>query len=229
MRRAAVVLCPARATADDVVHHFGLDPARVLVTPHGVDRSWLETPPPGPDEKARLGLPPRYVIAVGTREPRKNLDVLLAAHARARRCDSDVVPPLVIVGAPGWGRDVVPGDDVMLMGYVDDATLHTAVAGAGCLVLASRYEGFGMPLLEALACGTPVVASDLPVHREVCGPHARVAPVGDAEALADVLTTTLADGRDETADQDRRAWAAEWTWERCARTTLEAYRKAAGS
>jgi glycosyltransferase involved in cell wall biosynthesis len=229
VRRASIVVCPARSTANDVAHHFGLDPARVMVTPHGVDRSWLETPRPGHSQKARLGLPPRYVVAVGTREPRKNLHVVLAAHARARQSDSEVVPPLVIVGAAGWGPDVNTHDDVILTGYVDDPTLRTTVAGADCLVLASRYEGFGLPLLEALGCGTPVVASDLPVHREVCGPHARLAPVGDVEALAEVLTATLAEARDEAADSVRRAWAAQWTWERCARATLAAYERAVSS
>jgi glycosyltransferase involved in cell wall biosynthesis len=229
VRRARVVVCPARATADDVSQYFGLDPARVVVTPHGVDRSWLEARPPGLDQRAQLGLPPRYVVAVGTREPRKNLHVVLAAHGQARQSDPDVVPPLVIVGAPGWGRDVTTNDDVVLTGYLGDAALRTTVAGADCLVLASRYEGFGLPLLEALGCGTPVVASDLAVHREVCGPHARVAPVGDVGALAEVLTATLAEGRGDDADRARRAWASRWTWERCARATLDAYEKALGS
>ena len=229
VRRARVVLCPAQATANDVADHFGLNPERVVVTPHGVDPSWLTTTPPGPQQKAQLGLPARYVVAVGTREPRKNLPVLLEAHARARKNDPDVVPPLVIVGSTGWGQEVDPVDDVILTGYVDDPILRAIVAGADCLVLASRYEGFGMPLLEALGCGTPVVASDLAVHREVCGPYARLVPVGDVEALAEVLTATLAAGRDAVSDRGRREWAAQWTWERCAQATLEAYRRAATS
>ena len=102
-----------------------------------------------------------------------------------------------------------PGDDVVLTGYVDEPILRAIVAGADCLVLASRSEGFGMPLLEALGCGTPVVASDLAVHREVCGPYARLVPVGDTEALAEVLTATLAAGRDEDSDRGRREWAAQ--------------------
>jgi glycosyltransferase involved in cell wall biosynthesis len=107
--------------------------------------------------------------------------------------------------------------------------MQVAVAGAECLVLASRYEGFGMPLLEALACGTPVVASDLAVHREVCGPHGSFVPAGDADALAEVLTTTLVEGRSNGSDHARRKWASAWTWERCATATLEAYERAANS
>ena len=227
VRRAAVVVCPAQATANDVTDYFDLEPSKVMVTPHGVDRSWLKTPRPDRDQLTRLGLPARYVIAVGTREPRKNLQVVVEAHALARRADPAVVPPLVIVGAAGWGPELTPGPDVTMTGFVDDSTLRAAVAGADCLVLASRYEGFGMPLLEALGCGTPVVASDLAVHREVCGPHASFVPVGDAGGLAEVLVSTLVDGRDEASDRVRREWAAQWTWERCARATLEAYQKAA--
>ena len=133
VRRAAVVVCPAQATANDVTDYFDLEPSKVMVTPHGVDRSWLKTPRPDRDQLTRLGLPARYVVAVGTREPRKNLQLVVEAHALARRADPALVPPLVIVGAAGWGPELTPGPDVIMTGFVDDSTLRTAVAGADCL------------------------------------------------------------------------------------------------
>jgi glycosyltransferase involved in cell wall biosynthesis len=110
-------------------------------------------------------------------------------------------------------------------GYLPADELRALVAGAACLVYPSRYEGFGLPPLEAFACGTPVVASDLPVIREVTGTHARLVPVGDADALAEALATTLTDGG-PTSTADRRTHAAGFTWARCAETTRSAYRRA---
>jgi glycosyltransferase involved in cell wall biosynthesis len=97
------------------------------------------------------------------------------------------------------------------------------VAAARCLVLPSRDEGFGIPPLEALACGVPVVVSDLPVLREVLGSHARYVPVGDAGALAAALAATLAEA--PTVDAvARRAHAAQFSWQRCAEAAVRAYR-----
>ncbi len=95
-------------------------------------------------------------------------------------------------------------------------------------MLPSRYEGFGLPALEALACGVPVVASDIPVLREVTGGLARYAAVGDIDALADQLRQTLDDDGSRTPDAAarRRAWAATFTWQRCAQATVDAYRRA---
>ena len=100
------------------------------------------------------------------------------------------------------------------------------VAGATALVIPSWYEGFGLPALEALACGTPVVASDLPALREVLGDQADLVPPGDPAALADALARMLDDPGDEDARAARRTRAAGFTWENCAQATLSAYRLA---
>lgn len=227
VRRAALVLCPAEATARDVAEYFDLPAERVRSTPLGVDPVWSQTPVPTTEQRARLGLPERYVVFVGAREPRKNVPVLLRAHEAARRAAPDLVPDLVFVGPPGWGSEEVPRADsrptVRMAGYLDDDDLRLTVAGAECLVYPSRYEGFGLPLLEALACGTPVVTTDLPVHQEVTGGHATLVPVGDVDALAEALVATLARGRDPVTDAERRQWASAWTWTRCARLTRQAY------
>jgi glycosyltransferase involved in cell wall biosynthesis len=104
--------------------------------------------------------------------------------------------------------------------------LSRVVAAAAALVVPSWYEGFGLPALEALACGTPVVAADLPALREVLGDQAELVPPGDPDALAGALTRALEDPGDEHARAARRARAAGFTWENCAQATLSAYRLA---
>lgn len=220
LRSGALVLTPSQVMADEVGAHYGVDRWRVRATGLGVDRAWFETAPPTPAERVGLGLPERYILFVGNREPRKNLPVLLRAHAALRAEDSDA-PPLVLVGPPGWGDAAdLSASGVVVAGYLDDAHLRLVTAGAACLAFPSRYEGFGLPPLEALASGVPVVASDLPVLREVLGEHARFAAVGCADALAEGLRQTLTC---PPAPEAGRAWAARWTWQRCAEATLSAY------
>jgi glycosyltransferase involved in cell wall biosynthesis len=140
------------------------------------------------------------------------------------------VPPLVLVGPRGWGETPdtagIPPDRVRALGYVPDPDLVRLVAGAAALVLPSVYEGFGLPALEALACGTPVVASDLPALREVLGDQAELVPPGDPAALAAALARVLDDPGGEPARAARRTRAAGFTWENCAQATLSAYRLA---
>jgi glycosyltransferase involved in cell wall biosynthesis len=230
LRRAAVVCTPSAAVAAEVRDEYGLDGDRVAVTPLGVDPSWFTTPVPDADWLAARGLPGRYLLFVGSLEPRKDLPTLLAAYARLRAAEPDV-PPLVLAGPPGWGPALdtagLPPTAVVATGYLPAGDLRRVVAGAALLAFPSRYEGFGLPPLEAFACGVPVVASDLPVTREVTGRHARLFPPGDADALADALRTTLDRGGPSDAE-DRRAHARGFTWRRCAEATLAAYRRARG-
>jgi glycosyltransferase involved in cell wall biosynthesis len=140
------------------------------------------------------------------------------------------VPPLVLVGPPGWGEALdtagLPRNTIRTPGYLPQDDLVRVVAAAAALVVPSWYEGFGLPALEALACGTPVVASDLPAHREVLGDQAELTPPGDPAALAAALARVLDDPGDGQGRAARRARAAGFTWERCAQATLPAYRLA---
>jgi glycosyltransferase involved in cell wall biosynthesis len=198
-----------------------------VVTPLGVRPAWSAARPPSPAWLDAHTLPPRYLLFVGSREPRKNLTTLLAAYRELLA--GGAPPPLVLVGPPGWGAEPslagLPAGSVLTPGYLDDDDLVRVVAGASALAYPSWYEGFGLPALEALACGTPVVAGDVPALREVLADHAELVDPGDPGALASALAKAVEDAG-ETARAARRAHAATFTWERCARATLDAYRRA---
>lgn len=225
VRRAAVVVTPSRAVAGELAAEYGLETDRVQVTPLGVDPAWARARRPSVQQREQWGVPERYLLFVGTREPRKNLDSLAEAHRRARQVSGTDVLPLVLAGPAGWGPRVQA--DATITGFLPDHELRELVAGAAALVLPSRYEGFGLPVLEALAAGTPVICSDLPALREVGGPHCRYTPAGDVDALADALLAASVDEDTAEAARARREHAACFTWERCADATETAYRRAA--
>lgn len=232
LERRPVLLTPSAAAREDLVACYGVDRDDVLVTPLGVGPDWFTTPPPEPAWLRAHGLPEHYLLFVGTVEPRKNLPVLLAAHARLRADRSDV-PPLVLAGPAGWGADPGPpalgAGGVVRAGWLEDDELRSVVAGARALVLPSRYEGFGLPPLEALATGRPVVVSDIPVLREVSGEHAVYAAPGDVDSLAAALEVALDAPDDPLTRAGRRRWASTWTWRACAEGTLAGYERALGA
>jgi glycosyltransferase involved in cell wall biosynthesis len=206
-RRARRVLTVSERTRRDLVARYGIPAERVVVTPNGVDPAF------GPGDGAR---PRDYLLFVGAVQERK--DPLAAAAAAA-----EVGLPLVVAGpakderlARELGRRGVD-----LRGYVPQAELAELYRGAACLLLPSRFEGFGLPVLEAMASGTPVAAADEPALREVAGDAAVYAP---PDRLADAIRTALAERDARAAAGLERARA--FTWEECARRTLAAYRDA---
>jgi glycosyltransferase involved in cell wall biosynthesis len=230
LRRAEVVVTPSQAIADEVTAEYSIDPARVIATPLGVSASWFAATPPDRAWLAERGLPDDYVVAVGTLEPRKNLQTLVDAFHALLRADP-AAPDLVLVGPVGWGAaldlDRLPPGRVHLTGFLGDEELRVVIAGSRGLAFPSRYEGFGLPPLEALACGRPVVVSDLPVMREVLGTHGRYVPVGDVDALASTLQLLPRAADDDGAEtRDRRRHASAFTWARCAQITRTAYESA---
>jgi glycosyltransferase involved in cell wall biosynthesis len=217
-QRAAVVCTPTAAVARVVAERLAVPEERIAVTPLGVDAAWFAARPPSDPLRRRLGLPSEYVLYVGAGGPRKGLDRLLRAHAAAPS-----LPPLVIIGPGPSGVD----GRVLRTGYLSDVDLRSVVAGGSVLALPSRDEGFGLPVLEALACSVPVVCSDVPALREVSGGHAGLVPVGDVDALADALVRAVEAPLSLEVHAARRAHAAEFTWRRCAESTVDAYRRAA--
>ena len=223
LSRAAAVLLLTQAMADEVAAEYAVPADRLHVTHLGVDSSWLAAA--GSPRPA--GYPVDYLLAVGTLEPRKGLDVLLRAY-RTLLADDAELPPLVLVGPSGWGPALdhsgLPRDRVILPGYADPATVKALVANARVLAYPSRYEGFGLPPLEALAAGTPVVASDLAAIREVLGPHACLVPPDDPDALAGALAAVLAAPPPAAARDAAREHARQFTWAETAARTARVYR-----
>jgi glycosyltransferase involved in cell wall biosynthesis len=226
LRRARAVITVSEAVAEEVRAEYSSIAPPVFVAPNGVDASWSRAEPASEARLQQLGIPHRYLLFTGNLEPRKNLGMLLGAHREARMTDP-TVPPLVLCGPAGWGdrwsgRGPDP-DHIVLAGYLPDQDLRGVVAGATAICMPSRYEGFGLPVLEGLAAGRPVLASDIPAHREIAQGHATLLPPGDTDAWAASL---IALDRTPGTEVARRAHAAGFTWQKSAARHLEAYRSA---
>ena len=232
VRRADIVFCNSRATAQDVKTLLGVDRARVRVARPGVGDEFrsAQLNGRGPAD----GRP--YVLSVGMLEPRKNIPALLEAHARLRSRHPELA--LVLVGAKGWGGDVITeraaelglGDSLVRTGYVPHDRLPSIVAGARVFCFPSLFEGFGIPVAEALAAGVPVVASDDPSLDEASGDAALRVPARDPEAIAGGIERLLVDeGERAKRIHAGRAHAAELTWEACARTVISGLEEVAAS
>lgn len=214
LARGAHVITPTEVVAAAVRDHYSLAPERVTAVHLGVGATWFEASPPE--------LPPDYFVFVGSIDPRKNLPVLLEAHARLRAAFPDA-PDLVLAGPAGREASLRATPGVRMTGWLDDPDLVRLVAGCRALVLPSIDEGFGLPVLEALAAGRPVVVSDIPVLREVAGPHALAAAHDEPDELADALRRAWTTPDDDSARAARRAWAQQFTWAACADRTLDVY------
>jgi glycosyltransferase involved in cell wall biosynthesis len=232
LRRADRVIVVSEHTRGDALRHYGLDPVSVDVIPEGVD-PWFtpEQPPARIDAvRRRFELPPRYVLSVGTIQPRKNLVSLLEAFAVLRRREPDL--GLVVAGARGWlyesffdrRRALGLEEAVVVTGAVSDDDLPALYAGAEVFAYPSVYEGFGLPPLEAMASGTPVVSSNATSLPEVVGDAGVLVEPLDVDAWVTEIDRLLHDDDRRRDLRDRGlARAQTFTWERAARRTLDVY------
>jgi glycosyltransferase involved in cell wall biosynthesis len=235
LRRAAAVIAVSEATRQEILARFRLAPARVVVVPEAAPVGFA---PPDPatlaDARRRYGLRRPYVLFVGLLEPKKNLGVLLEAVARLHRAGDWGDTELLVVGAPGWGPDprtrvAELGLDgiVRFVGPAPDADLPALYGGALAFAFPSMWEGFGLPVLEAMAAGAPVVASNRGALPEVAGGAARLVEP-QAAPLAEALGALVADaGERARLRAAGLARAATYSWARTARETLAVYRAAA--
>lgn len=227
--QAERIIVPSQAAAEALTKVLDLGD-RVRVVPLGMSTT-VTLPPDARARRRTLGLPERYLVTVATLEPRKGLDVLLDALADVPEI------ALVAVGPDGWGGvDVKTAahergltERVIHLGHVSDANLAVVISGALALVQPSREEGFGLPVLEAMALGTPTVISSAPALVELAGGAAIVTPIGDPAALAAALTAITADAErgEQLADAGHER-AAGFTWSRAATATWTVYREALG-
>jgi glycosyltransferase involved in cell wall biosynthesis len=228
--RGAWVHVLAQAIGDEVVELLGVDPDRVRVI-----RSGLDAPVSGGDAArgARLAGSPRYVLGLGTVEPRKRFDDLVRAFDGLAADRDDI--GLVIAGPDGWGApDVASAIDRALhrrrirrIGWVDERDRADLLAGATALAVPSVYEGFGYPPLEAMAAGTPVVATSVGALPEVLGNGAEFVPATDVDALVGALGRVLDDATHRARLVERgRARAATFSWDECATEMARLYEDA---
>jgi glycosyltransferase involved in cell wall biosynthesis len=235
VRRASAICADSTATKGDLVARLGVDPDRVTVILGGVSPRFRPATPAKLEAlAARYPFDRPFVLALGTREPRKNLAGLLEAYERVRQ--RGIRARLLVAGPDGWRQERFAGqlasspfrDDVISLGFVPDDDLPALLSASSCFCYPSFYEGFGLPVAEALACGAPVVCSNTSSLPEVAGDAAILVspadPAAIAAAIADVLTNRT------LADRLRRcgpAQAATFDWATSARRQLDVYRRVA--
>ena len=243
-REAAVVVCPSQVTAEALARWCTVA-GEVVVAPHGVDTERFRPDDPSGGEDAarlaaidgRLDSDRPFLVFVGTLEPRKDVPTLIRAFSQVASLHPEAL--LVLAGGRGWGAGAVDaavatsglGRRVVQTGYVDDAAIPVLLRSAAAVVYPSLYEGFGLPALEALACGATLVTTEGTAMAEVAGASALLFPPGDTPALADLLDVVLAGRDDDRVASERRSRGFEivgrHTWAASAELHVAAYRSAA--
>ncbi len=233
MRRAAKVVTVSESSRQDIVRVYRLPEEKVVAIPNAVDESIQPVERAAAESRLRsiYGIETPFVLMVGVLQPRKNLPLAVQAFAQAV-LPGNLPHRLVIVGKAGWGMDALQraierwrvGERVILTGYVPDEHLPLFYSVADALMYPSLYEGFGLPPLEAMHCGCPVLVSDIPVMREVVGDAGMRLPADDPIVWTQALHTVLTN--EWTRQQMRERGfqrSARFSWAETARRTLDVY------
>jgi len=237
-KKAARIATVSEYSRQDLLSIYKLTPEKVVVTYNGIESSFAPRPsvPNEAEEvRRRFGVSRDFLLAVGSLQPRKNMVRLIRAYARLRSEREDFRPQLVIVGRKLWLASEIFdevkrqrwADDVILTGYVPDEDLPALYRAARAFVYPSLFEGFGLPPLEAMACGTPVVTSDVSSLPEVTGDAALLIDPNDERALANALIEIVNNEGLRAELRERGiAQAKKFTWRAAAEKTLSLYQEA---
>jgi glycosyltransferase involved in cell wall biosynthesis len=226
-RVARHIIVPSHATKDDLIRAYGIDGRKITVIHHGVSDRFRSVAPSRVEElRTTLRLKGRYILSVGTIQPRKNFELLGEAMAMLRGHDVDCT--LVIAGKRGWLADQVLdrlrsfdlGDRLRILDYVNDGDLPALYAGAACYVQPSLFEGFGLPVVEAMSSAVPVLVSSASSLPEIAGTGAGIFDSRDAGALRSALLDILSSpGRSSEMAARAVARSRDFSWNRSAEQT----------
>jgi glycosyltransferase involved in cell wall biosynthesis len=228
-RRAAKIITVSEFSKDEIVRYLRVPASRIAVTYNAVDERYLKPISAdqiqGARQKYHIGDAP-YVLSVGVQHPRKNVARLIAAFEQLKTKHPDWPHQLVIAGKIGWGDNskLKNQDSKLFIGYVADEDLPALYAGAACFAYPSLYEGFGVPIVEAMSCGAPVLTSDRGAMKEVAGGAAQEVNPYEMSSIQSGLEAVLSDANYAAQLRQRgHKRAAEFTVERLAEQTLRVY------
>lgn len=235
MRSATMIITPSESVRREVCEHFRVSPEKVVAIPEAARPCFKPVPAEiAARTKRRLGVEDEFILFVGTIEPRKNL-ITLARAFRELMSTTSLRPQLVIAGRKGWLTDELfsylkemdGGERVRFTGYLRDEDLAALYSSCSVCVYPSLYEGFGLPPLEAMACGAPVVTSRTHAIMETVGDAARLIPPQDVEGLTrSIAELMLSEQARLNLSSEGLRRAAQFSWEKTASRTLEVYREA---
>jgi len=226
VRKANAIITPSETVKREVCEHLRLSEDKVFAIPEAARACFY--PAPSSETVQRLGIQPEFILFVGTVEPRKNLLTLVRAFEQIPKIQ------LVIAGQKGWLSDDLMKylngsairDRVLFTGHLSDDDLRALYSSCRVFVYPSLYEGFGLPLLEAMACGAPVVTSNVGSIVETVGDAARLVSPTDVDDLAHAITSLLNDSRErERLSLAGLEHAKKFSWERTAAATWEVYKQ----
>ncbi|NUP90172.1 MAG: glycosyltransferase family 4 protein [Candidatus Sumerlaeia bacterium] len=236
VRTAARVVVPSASVRREIATVWPDAAAKIVEIPGGVDAAWRPaTPEQRSDTRRREGIERGFLIHVGTFEPRKNHRFVLEVFT-ALQAECDDPPDLVLAGGAGpaltrvmrWIEQSPFRERIRVLTHLDDARLRALLAAADALVFPSLAEGYGLPVLEAAACGVPAVASAIPGHEQFAGQAAELLPLGDVRPWVDALLHLRRPEQRERRAAQAVSFASQYTWDRVAQRVLHLHREIAG-
>ena len=237
-RKAARILTLSEFSRRDIIETYAVNPDRVLVTPAAAPARFapVENETELKEIRERYRIKANYLLSLGSLQPRKNLARLIEAYASLQKlCSNDQLPQLVFAGKPGWLDDEIyraarrenRNESIKFVGYVPEKDLPALYSGAICFVYPSFFEGFGLPVLEAMQCGTPVIAGNRTSLPEVTGEAALLFDPFDSGALAEAIGRVVdKPGYREELRVKGLERARAFSWTTTAKLTLQAYEEA---